>query len=100
MQRVGPVLDADRLAVEAVVGVGDVAGGEHTGRGGVQVLVDPDPVVDHQPGVGRESGAGLHPDSDDHEVALERTPVAVRTRSTTRSPSKASTLVPDSIRTP
>ena len=76
MQRVRPVLDTDRLAVEAVVRVGDVAGGEHTGRGGVQALVDSNPVVDHQPGVGRDSNAGLYPDSNDHDVALERTPVS------------------------
>ena len=72
MQRVGPVLDADPLAVEGVLGVGDVAGGEHARRAGLEALVDEDPVVDGEPGLGRELGARLHADADDHEVAVER----------------------------
>ena len=76
MQRVGPVLDADPLAVEGVVGVGDVAGGEHAGRAGPQVLVDEDAVVDREAGLGGELGARLHADTDDHEVALEHAAVA------------------------
>ena len=76
VQRVGPVLDADPLAVEGVVGVGDVAGGEDAGRAGLQVLVDEDAVVDGEPGLGGELGARLHADADDHEVALELASVA------------------------
>ena len=71
VERVGPVLDADALAVEGVVGVGDVAGGEHAVRAGLQVLVDEDPVVDGDPGLLGELGARLHADADDHEVAVE-----------------------------
>ena len=76
VERVGPVLDADPLAVEGVVGVGDVAGGEHAGRAGLQVLVDEDAVVDGEPGLRGELGARLHADADDHEVALELASVA------------------------
>ena len=76
VERVGPVLDADPLAVEGVVGVGDVAGGEDAGRAGLQVLVDEDPVVDGEAGLRGELGARLHADADDDEVAVERAPVA------------------------
>ena len=55
VERVGPVLDADPLAVEGVVGVGDVAGGEHAGRAGLQVLVDEDAVVDGEAGLRRRA---------------------------------------------
>ena len=64
------------LAVEGVVGVGDVAGGEDARRAGLQVLVDEDAVVDGEPGLGGQPGARLHADADDHEVALELASVA------------------------
>ena len=50
VQRVGPVLDADRAAEERVVRVRDVAGGEDVGVARAQVLVDDDAVVDREPG--------------------------------------------------
>ena len=76
VERVVPVLDAHALAVEGMVGVGDVAGGEHAGRGGPEVLVDQDPVVDHQARVGSEPSPRLHADADDDEVALDDATVA------------------------
>ena len=86
------MLDAHSLAVERMVGVGDVAGGEHAGRGGPQVLVDQDPVVDLQAGVGSEPSPRLHADADDDEVALDDTTVAGAHALDGPSPSKASTL--------
>ena len=65
-----------RSPVERVLGAGDVAGGEHAGRAGAQVLVDEDPVADGEAGPGGESRARLHADADDDEVALEVAPVA------------------------
>ena len=46
------------------------------GHAGLQVLVDDDPVVDVEAALGGERGARLHADADDHEVAVERPPVA------------------------
>ena len=97
---IGPVLDADPPPVKRVVGIGDIAGGEHAGRAGSQVLVDEDPIIHGDSGLRGEFDPRLHPDPDDHEVALDARPSLVRTRSTALSPSKLSTPVPMSICTP
>ena len=92
---VGPVLDADPLAVERVLGAGDVAGGEHAGRAGPQVLVDEDPVADGEAGPGGELACAAARRSRRRRSRTRAwRPSLVRTRSTAPSPSKASTLVP------
>ena len=70
------MLHADPLAVEGVMGVRDVAGGEHAGRAGLQVLVDEDAVLDGDAGRGGEPAARLNADADDHEIAVQRAAVA------------------------
>jgi hypothetical protein len=70
------VLDSDALAVEAVMRVGDVAGGEHARGAGPQALVDDDPVLDREAGARGQGGPGSHHDTDDDHVAVERPPVA------------------------
>ena len=52
--------------------VRDVAGGEHVGGAGPQVLVDHDPVVDLEPGGLGEPRVGRDADADDHRVARDR----------------------------
>ena len=94
------MLDADALAVEGVVGVGDVAGGEYAGNAGLEALVDEDAVVDGEAGPLGQADARLYADTDDDEVALELRPSLVRTRSTALSPSNASTPVSINIRVP
>ena len=86
VERVGPVLHADRLAVEGMHGVRNVTCGEHTGRGCPQALVDEDAVADGEPGRCRELGAWLDAHSHDDEVAVDESAVARRTRSTASSP--------------
>ena len=63
------------LAVERVLDVRDVAGGEHVRRARPQQLVDEDAVVDGEAGLLGEARARLHADADDDEVAVERLPV-------------------------
>jgi hypothetical protein len=69
------VLDADPRPVVRVLGVGRIAGDEDVRRAGLQVLVGEDPVLDGDPGLGREPDPRLHPYPDDHEVALQPAPV-------------------------
>ena len=70
------MLDADALPVVGMVGVRDVAGGEHARHAGAQPIVDEDPVVDGEPRVRGQLRARLDPDADDHEVAFEHAAVA------------------------
>ena len=64
---------------------------------GLKVLVDEDPVVDREPGLGRELGARPHADADDDEVAVDHRPSLVRTRSTDAVALEGSTPVSISI---
>ena len=66
------MLDPEVAAVEGVVGVGDVAGGEDARGAGLEVLVDEDAVVDPEPGRLDQAGARGDADADDDEVGLDR----------------------------
>src|SRR5918992_3768757 len=66
VEGLGPVLDADPPE-QRVLGVGDVAGGEHA-VGRPQPLVDQDAVVDREAGPLGQVGVGPDPDPDDHNV--------------------------------
>ena len=77
VQRVGPVLDADPLAVERVLGVGDVAGGEHArARRCCSCSSTRMPFSTASPARSASSMRGLHADADDDEVAVDRRAVA------------------------
>ena len=92
------MLDADALAVEGVVGVGDVAGGEHararSSRGarrrGCRCRRRGRPAR-------RARMRGSTPTPTTTKSQSSARPSLVRTRSTASSPSKASTPVPISI---
>ena len=102
VQRVGPVLDADALAVEAGAGRWRRRRRRTRRRRSVcRCSSTRMPLSTAMPAWRGELGARLHADADDHEVAVERRARrSVRTRSTAPSPSNASTPVPSSIRTP
>ena len=95
------MLDPQAAAVEGVMGVGDVAGGEHARDAGLEALVGQDAVVDWMPGGLGQPGARRNADADDDEVGLDR-----RRRHgsgparPSRSPSKRSTVVSGRNSTP
>jgi hypothetical protein len=93
------MLDADALTVEGMLGVGNVAGGEHAGHARLELLVDEDAVVQVEAGVRGELDPRLHANADDDEVAIDRAAVAGADTLDRFPPSNASTPVPISIRT-
>ncbi len=68
IEGVGPVLDAQMVAIVGVPGGGDVARGVHAGCAGAQLLVDDDAVVDLQAGCDGQLDAGGDPDAYDDEI--------------------------------
>src|SRR6267142_2696606 len=67
-----PVFDPDRGTTVPVRPARDVAGGEHGGRVGFQVLVDRNAAVERQAGTFGQAEARSHANTCDYQVGVDR----------------------------